>query len=176
MIDTGRRIAAIIGSVIFFFVAPFTLAGVVPWLITGWQVKVAAFALPVSQGVGAALAAIGALMLIDSFARFALKGLGTPAPVFPPKHLVVGGLYRYVRNPMYVGVVAAILGQALMFASPALLIYGLFIWLGFALFVVGYEEPTLRDTFGSEYEDFCKNVPRWIPRLTPWRGDAASGP
>jgi protein-S-isoprenylcysteine O-methyltransferase Ste14 len=169
-----RRIAAIIGSVIFFFIAPFTIAGVVPWWITGWQPRYPEFALPIVQAAGALIAALGALMLIDSFARFALKGLGTPAPVFPTKHLVVDGLYRYVRNPIYVGVVAAILGQALIFASPGLVLYGLFIWLGFHLFVAGYEEPTLRATFGDEYETFCKNVRRWIPRLTPWRGGAAS--
>jgi protein-S-isoprenylcysteine O-methyltransferase Ste14 len=168
-----RRIAAIVGSLIFFFIAPFTLAGVVPWMITDWQVKFPEFALPAVQVVGAALAALGALMLIDSFARFALKGLGTPAPVFPPKHLVVDGLYRHVRNPMYVGVVSAILGQALIFASPGLLVYGLLIWLGFHLFVVGYEEPTLRETFGDEYETFCRNVRRWIPRLAPWRSTTA---
>src|SRR5262245_44750711 len=167
-----RRLAAIIGSIVFFFVAPFVIAGVVPWWITRWQAGFPEFALPILQAIGGALAAFGTLILIDSFARFALKGLGTPAPVFPTKHLVVDGLYRYVRNPMYVGVVAAILGQALMFASPALLIYGLIVWLGFHIFVSGYEEPTLRETFGAEYEEFCKNVRRWIPRLTPWRGAA----
>lgn len=165
-----QRSAAIVGSILFFFIAPFTIAGVAPWLITDWQVKAPAFALPVAQAAGALLAMLGAAMLIDSFARFALKGLGTPAPVFPTKHLVVDGLYRYVRNPMYVGVVAAILGQALMFASSALLVYALFIWLGFALFVAAYEEPTLRETFGDEYEEYCRGVRRWIPRVTPWQG------
>lgn len=169
-----RLIASIIGTIIFFFIAPFTLAGVVPWAMTGWQVKSPEFAWPAVQAAGTALAGLGALMLIDSFARFALKGLGTPAPVFPTKHLVVDGLYRYVRNPMYVGVVLSVLGQALMLASPALLVYGVFLWLGFHLFVMGYEEPTLRESFGREYEEFCSNVRRWIPRLTPWRGGAGS--
>jgi protein-S-isoprenylcysteine O-methyltransferase Ste14 len=165
-----RRVAAILGSIVFFFVAPFTVAGIVPWWITQWHVHAPEFAVPVVQGLGAALALAGTLMLVDSFARFALKGLGTPAPIFPPKHLVVDGLYRYVRNPMYVGVVSAILGQALMLASVDLLIYGLVIWLAFHLFVAGYEEPTLRSTFGDDYAEFCKHVRRWIPRLTPWRG------
>lgn len=164
-----RRIAAIIGSIIFFFVAPFTIAGVIPWLITRWQVGSAELALPPLQFAGAALAAIGTMMLIDSFVRFAVTGLGTPAPIFPTKHLVVDGLYRYVRNPIYVGVVAAILGQALLFGSLALLVYGAIIWVAFTAFVQGYEEPTLFQTFGSEYEEFRKNVPRWVPRLTPWR-------
>lgn len=169
-----RLVAAIIGTIIFFFIAPFTLAGVVPYAATGWQVKSPEFAWPAAQAAGTALAGLGALMLIDSFARFALKGLGTPAPVFPTKRLVVDGLFRYVRNPIYVGVVLGVLGQALMFASPTLLVYGLFLWLGFHAFVIAYEEPTLRESFGAEYEDFCRNVPRWIPRLTPWRGGAGS--
>ena len=86
----------------------------------------------------------------------------------PTKHLVVGGLYRYVRNPMYAGVAAAIFGQALFFASKRLLIYGGLVWLAFHLFVFFYEEPTLRATFGEEYKIFCEIVPRWIPRLSPW--------
>lgn len=165
-----RTVAAILGSIVFFFIAPFTIAGVIPWAMTDWQVRSPEFAHPIAQGIGAAMAALGTLFLLDSFARFALQGLGTPAPIAPPKHLVVSGLYRYVRNPMYVGVVSAILGQALMFASPALLIYAAITWLAFHIFVAGYEEPTLRETFGAQYEEFCRNVRRWIPRLTPWRG------
>jgi protein-S-isoprenylcysteine O-methyltransferase Ste14 len=165
-----RRIGAIFGSIIFFFIAPFTIAGIVPWWITRWQVQAPEYALPFAQAIGLALVALGTIFLIDSFARFALKGLGTPAPIFPPKHLVVDGLYRYVRNPMYVGVVAATLGQAMIFASAGLLIYGALIWLAFNIFVVIYEEPTLRETFGAEYDEFCKHVHRWLPRLTPWRG------
>jgi protein-S-isoprenylcysteine O-methyltransferase Ste14 len=164
-----RRIAAIFGSIVFFFIAPFTIAGLIPWVLTHWQVQSPEFAKPLAQAVGASLAAIGALLLIDSFARFAIKGLGTPAPVFPTKHLVVSGLYRHVRNPMYVGVVSAILGQALMFASTTLAVYGALMWLAFHLFVLGYEEPTLRQTFGDEYDAFRRNVPRWIPRIIPWR-------
>ena len=107
---------------------------------------------------------IGAAIVLDSFARFALQGLGTPAPVLPTKHLVITGLYRYVRNPMYVGVGAAIFGQALMFGSKELLLYGGLVWLAFHLFIYFYEEPTLRKTFGEEYDVFCREVPRWIPR------------
>jgi protein-S-isoprenylcysteine O-methyltransferase Ste14 len=110
----------------------------------------------------------GGSIVLDSFARFALQGLGTPAPVLPTKHLVVSGLYSYVRNPMYLGVAAAIFGQALFFASNRLLIYGALVWLAFHLFVFFYEEPMLGATFGEEYKTFRKNVPRWIPRLSPW--------
>ena len=105
------------------------------------------------------------MFLLDSFARFALEGLGTPAPVFPTRHLVITGLYRYVRNPMYIAVIAVITGQGLLFANPRVLEYGAWIWLGFHTFVIGYEEPTLRGTFGAEYEVFCRSVSRWIPRI-----------
>jgi len=109
-------------------------------------------------------------MLLDSFARFAVQGLGTPAPVFPTKHLVVTGLYRYVRNPMYVGVIAVIVGQGLLFGDRRVLEYGALVWLAFHLFVLSYEEPNLRRTFGDEYREFCRNVPRWVPRAKPWKG------
>ena len=119
------------------------------------------------------MVAAGLPVLLDSFARFALQGLGTPAPIFPTRHLVVSGLFRYVRNPMYVAVLSLILGQGLLFASIRVLEYGIAVWVGFFLFVVIYEEPTLRNSYGNECEEFCANVPRWIPRLRPWRGPAS---
>jgi protein-S-isoprenylcysteine O-methyltransferase Ste14 len=111
---------------------------------------------------------LGVIGLLDSFARFALQGIGTPAPVFPTRHLVATGLYRYVRNPMYVAVVITILGQGLIFGNITLLQYGGIVWLLFHLFVLLYEEPTLTASFGSEYKSYCAEVPRWIPRFTPW--------
>ena len=107
--------------------------------------------------------------LVDSFARFALQGLGTPAPIASPQHLVVTGLYRYVRNPMYVAVVAVILGQAILFGDTRLMTYGGLVCLAFHAFVLTYEEPVLDLKFGAQYEDFRANVPRRIPRLSPWR-------
>ena len=107
--------------------------------------------------------------VVDSFARFALEGLGTPAPIAPPQKLVVTGLYRYVRNPIYIAVVAVIFGHALLFGDGRLLWYGALLWLFFHVWVVMIEEPTLKETFGTEYVSFRTNVPRWIPRLTPWR-------
>jgi len=120
--------------------------------------------------LGGLLICAGLPALLDSFARFAVQGWGTPAPVFPTKHLVVTGLYRFVRNPMYVAVVSVILGQGLLFGNVRILEYGVVVWLAFHLFVLAYEEPTLRATFGREYEQFCAGVPRWIPRLHPWPG------
>ena len=114
--------------------------------------------------------AVGVPVLLDSFARFALQGLGTPAPVLPTRHLVVTGFFRHVRNPMYVAVASLIFGQGLFFGSVTVLEYGAAVWLAFFLFVLLYEEPTLRRTFGAEYEEFRAHVPRWIPRLRPWQG------
>ncbi len=126
---------------------------------------------PFLRAAGALLIVAGIPVLLDSFARFALQGLGTPAPVFPTRHLVVGGFYRYVRNPMYVAVVSVIVGQGFLLGNLRLLVYGAIIWLGFHVFVLAYEEPKLRATFGAEYEAFCVHVPRWLPRLRPWRGE-----
>ena len=119
--------------------------------------------------------AAGLPVLLDSFARFAFQGLGTPAPIFPTRHLVVSGLYRYVRNPMYLAVASLILGQGLVFGNLRILEYGVAVWAAFHLFVLFYEEPRLRNTFGSEYEDFCMNVHRWIPRMRPWSQNRESG-
>jgi protein-S-isoprenylcysteine O-methyltransferase Ste14 len=164
-----RRTTAILGSALFFVVAPFAAAAVVPWWITRWDFRPAFFGVEFTRVIGVLLIVSGIPGLVDSFARFALQGLGTPAPVAPPRHLVVSGLYRYVRNPMYVSVVAVILGQALLFGDWRLIVYGALFWLGCHAFVLAYEEPTLQRSFGAEYEAFRANVPRWIPRMRAWR-------
>ncbi|HEX8179285.1 MAG TPA: isoprenylcysteine carboxylmethyltransferase family protein [Pyrinomonadaceae bacterium] len=97
---------------------------------------------------------------------FAMKGRGTPAPIDPPKELVACGLYAYVRNPMYVGVMSILLGEVLLFAASTLLWYAATVFVGFNLFVLLYEEPTLRHKFGAAYERYCLRVPRWLPRLS----------
>jgi protein-S-isoprenylcysteine O-methyltransferase Ste14 len=164
-----RRLAAIAGSAMFLVIAPGFVAGLVPWWISHWRVELPFFGTPLFRFAGGLLVAVGSIGLLDCFVRFAVQGLGTPAPVFPTRHLVVKGLYRYVRNPMYVAVVSTILGQALIFGNLRLLEYGGFVWLMFHLFVLAYEEPTLKASFGPEYESLCSEVPRWIPRLTPAR-------
>jgi protein-S-isoprenylcysteine O-methyltransferase Ste14 len=160
---------AVLGSALFFVIAPLVLAGLVPWSLTHWEFQPAFFGYGFTRALGLMLIVAGVPGLVDSFARFALQGLGTPAPIAPPQKLVVTGLYRYVRNPMYVSVVSVILGQTLLFSDWRLLWYGALLWLFFHVFVVMYEEPTLALTFGAKYEDFRANVPRWIPRLTQWR-------
>ena len=110
---------------------------------------------------------IGGFILLWSFWNFLKKGRGTPAPVDPPKELVAVGFYRYVRNPMYVGILSAILGHFLWFGYWNLLIYGIVVFLAFHTFVTYYEEPTLKKKFGAAYEEYLKRVPRWIPRVRP---------
>lgn len=174
-----RKAAAVAGTGLFLLIAPGTVAGYVPWRITHWKVEATALRTIPFRGFGALLVAAATCILVDSFLRFAIKGLGTPAVPLPPRYLVVSGLYRYVRNPMYIAIAAAIFGQALLFSNLMLVAYGAAVWLFFHLFVIGYEEPSLRARFGEQYREFCGAVPRWIPRLRPWPGRSAevqSGP
>jgi len=116
--------------------------------------------------VGAVLIAVGVLVLVRAFAAFVTWGAGTPAPVAPTERLVVGGLYRHVRNPMYVAVLAIVVGQALVLVRPSLLLYAGAAGAAMVAFVRGYEEPTLRLRYGAQYDDYCREVPGWWPR---WR-------
>lgn len=163
---TAKRAA--VGSVVFFLVAPTVVAGVVPWLLTRWEAGPAYVGV---RAVGSVLLAIGAVGLVEAFVRFVREGRGTPAPVAPTERLVVGGLYRYVRNPMYVAVLAVIVGQALVLGRPVLFPYALTVWGAVAAFVRWYEEPTLGRRFGDSYEAYRRDVPAWWPRLHPWQPD-----
>jgi protein-S-isoprenylcysteine O-methyltransferase Ste14 len=160
-----RKFLAMVGSAVFLVIAPGFVAGWMPWWISHWRIEAPFFGMQLFRFVGAVLLTVGVVVLLDSFLRFALQGIGTPAPVFPTRHLVVSGLYRYVRNPMYVAVEITILGQGLIFGNLWLLAYGGLVFLLFHLFVLFYEEPTLKATYGSEYESFCAQVPRWIPHV-----------
>ena len=165
----SRKALAIVVSAVFLVLAPGFVAGLVPWWISGWRLKPPFLGITIVRFAGGILVALGLVGLLDSVRRFAVQGLGTPAPIFPTRHLVVSGLYRYVRNPMYAAIVSTVLGQGLILGNLSLLAYGGILWLLFNAFVLVYEEPTLRASFGSEYEDFCAEVPRWIPRITPWK-------
>ncbi|MGY4478138.1 methyltransferase family protein [Bradyrhizobium sp. USDA 3364] len=164
-----RKALAVLGSALFFAVAPSSVAGLVPWWITRWEFQPPFFDLDATRAVGILLILAGLPGIVDSFARFALQGLGTPAPIAPTQNLVVTGLYRYVRNPIYVALVAVILGEALLFGDWRLFLYGALVFVAFHIFVLAYEEPTLRESYGTEYETYCANVPRWLPRFTAWR-------
>jgi protein-S-isoprenylcysteine O-methyltransferase Ste14 len=168
-----RRSAAAAGSVLWFLAAPGVVAGLVPWMLTGWDVGDAYW--PPVRAIGFALVVGGIGVLIHAFGRFVREGIGTPAPVAPPAHLVVGGLYRHVRNPMYVAVLAAIAGQALGLGQPVLLAYAALIAAIFTAFVRLYEEPALRQRFGAGYDAYRRAVPRWLPRLRPWTQETTQG-
>lgn len=160
--------AAALGSTVFFALAPGTVAGLLPWWLTRWQSG--DWWLPLRL-LGLVPLLAGAAVLLAAFVRFVREGLGTPAPVAPTEHLVVGGLYRHVRNPMYVAVVAAIGGQGLLLARPVLFGYGAGAWALMWAFARWYEEPALADRFGAEYARYRRAVPGWFPRLTPWHGE-----
>jgi protein-S-isoprenylcysteine O-methyltransferase Ste14 len=157
-----RRLPAAAGTLLFLAVAPGVVAGLIPWLLTGWDSSGPPVWLRV---LGWILIAAGAAVVLEAFARFVLEGVGTPAPVAPTQKLVVGGLYRYVRNPMYIAVAAVILGQAAVLGSWLLLGYALVFGATVWSFVHWYEEPALRRQFGAAYEDYLMAVPGWWPRL-----------
>ena len=168
-----RRSAAAVGSAVFFVLAPGVVAGLVPWLIGGWHVPGPMSPLAIVRiTTGAVLLVVAVVVLVRAFARFVAEGGGTPAPVAPTERLVVGGDYRFVRNPMYLAVVTAVLGQAMIFASLALLIYALTVWAIMAAFVRWYEEPRLLEHYGDQYQRYRKAVRAWVPRLRPWQVDA----
>lgn len=168
----NQRLGPILGSIVFLFVAPGIVAGVIPWAISNWRIGPPLLGLEPLRWLGIPVLLLGAVLLVETFARFALQGLGTPAPVAPTRTLVVTGSYRFVRNPMYVAVVSLILGQGLVFGNLAVLGYGLVVWLTVHLFVLAYEEPTLSQSYGAQYDRYRRNVRRWVPRLTPWRDQA----
>src|SRR3954451_4140824 len=163
-----RITSAAVGSFGWLVVAPGTVCGLVPWLITGWRRP--GDPVPWVDAVGWVLVLAGAAVLIHAFVAFAWHGRGTPAPAAPTERLVVTGAYRHVRNPMYVAVLAVVLGQVLLFAHGGLFAYLVIIGITMASFVHIYEEPTLREAYVPAYDEFCENVPRWLPRMTPWKG------
>lgn len=165
----GRARAAF-GSFVFLVLAPGIVAGLIPWWLTDWRVREPLpYWLPL-RVAGVILLAAGVPVLLTAFARFVLEGVGTPAPIAPTARLVVGGAYRYVRNPMYLAVGATIVGQALALGQPVLLVYATAFAAAVAAFVHWYEEPTLRSQFGEEYEAYRRAVPAWLPRRHPWEG------
>jgi len=149
-------------SLLFLILAPGMVAGYIPLGLLLWGSRI-------ETGVLAYLAfplwLVGGFVLLWSFWNFLRQGRGTPAPIDPPKELVAVGFYRYVRNPMYVGILAMLIGHFLWFGYWNLLMYAVVVFFAFNTFVTYYEEPTLRRNFGAAYEEYCRRVPRWIPRL-----------
>jgi protein-S-isoprenylcysteine O-methyltransferase Ste14 len=164
-----RKLTAAAGSAAFLVVTPGTVAGVLPWSFTQWDL-----ARPLDHWApvrlcGAVLIVLGLAVLLHAFARFVTEGLGTPAPVAPTDELVTGGAYRYVRNPMYLAVAAIIIGQALLLWQLGLLLYAALFAILVWSFVHFYEEPTLRERYGASYDAYRSAVPGWHPRLRAWR-------
>jgi protein-S-isoprenylcysteine O-methyltransferase Ste14 len=159
----------VLSSSFFFVAAPGIVAGLVPWLISGWDVRwpMSGFSVAV-MAVGAAFLSVAVTVLIRDFVRFVVEGRGTPSPVLQTERLVVGGDYRSVRNPMYLAVIAAILGPAMIFGSLGLLLYALAVWVIMVTFVRWYEEPLLQNRYGEEYRRYRREVRAWVPRLHPW--------
>ncbi|MGX1804428.1 methyltransferase family protein [Nocardia sp. NPDC055321] len=157
------------GSLLFTVIVPGTVAGLVPFLISRWRIDHDLQPEGVWQLIGVLLIFAGLPVLLAAIHRFATEGVGTPAPVAPTAHLVVGGPNRFVRNPMYLSVVLLIIGQAFLFGDTALLWYGALVAAAQALFVRFYEEPSLHRRFGADYDRYRAGVPAWIPRRTPWQ-------
>jgi protein-S-isoprenylcysteine O-methyltransferase Ste14 len=162
MREGTKRLRSAIGSLVFLVVAPGVIGVAVPYWLTGWDSSGPPALLVV---LGVALAAAGTAVLLHAFARFVIEGLGTPAPVAPTEQLVVGGAYRFVRNPMYLAVGAVIAGQGLLLGRPVLFAYLAVFGGAVSAFVHLYEEPTLAERYGAEYALYCETVPRWLPRL-----------
>ena len=158
----GRTLGPILKTILFTLVVPGTVAILVPrWLLGG-------FRSPQNRPLtwlGAAVFVVGATIYFRCAWEFAVRGLGTPAPIAPTKYLVTTALHRYIRNPMYVGVALAILGEAALFHSLHVAEYAGCMLATAHLFVVFYEEPTLHRQFGESYDEYRRSVPRWIPRF-----------
>jgi protein-S-isoprenylcysteine O-methyltransferase Ste14 len=162
------RTRAAVGSLLFAVGQPGVIGVLVPyWITGGWKGSGTAAPLEVA---GAVMLAVGVGILAHTVIRFVLEGAGTPFPAAPTENLVVGGLYRYVRNPMYLAVIAIILGQAALLGSAALVLYAAIVWLIVASFVRFYEEPTLSRKYGEQYAAYRRAVRAWWPPTTPWTG------
>ncbi len=151
----------------FTLLLPCTIVAVAPYLwIVGPERVARAWPPDASRALGFVPMLFGLGVYVACAWRFAVEGLGTPAPYDPPRRLVTGGLFRWTRNPFYVGIVSILLGEAALFASRAMLWYALALAVAFHLRVLLYEEPELRRLFGDAFERYAADVPRWVPRLT----------
>lgn len=162
------RTGLIAKAVTFFVLAPGTVAGVMPYALTRWRVEAPLVGVPGERLAGGLLVVVGLAGLVECVARFVVEGRGTPAPVAPTEQLVASGLYRHVRNPMYLAVLTTIVGESVWLGSRTLLGYGAVVWAVFHLLVIAYEEPTLHRQFGESYSTYRAAVGRWWPRMTPW--------
>ena len=149
-------------NLVFTLLQPGLVAGVIPYYILGGDLSRLQRPSPLQLYAGLAILLIGLAIMLRCILQFALQGKGTLSPVDPTKRLVVRGLYKYSRNPMYVGVMLILIGEAIMAQSVPLWIYLVVVFICFNLFILLHEEPRLRRDFGTEYLDYCRIVRRWI--------------
>jgi protein-S-isoprenylcysteine O-methyltransferase Ste14 len=151
-------------ALLFTVTVPGSVLGLIPGLLLSDGRGRVPDGVGLIETMALASIAFGAALYASCLRQFVLVGRGTPAPVAPPSAMVAVGAYRYVRNPMYLGVVAVLAGETLLFRSPTLAVYTTILALAFHLFVVLYEEPNLRARFGESYRRYQARVPRWLPR------------
>ncbi|MDI2098848.1 methyltransferase family protein [Ruicaihuangia caeni] len=163
----ARRLRHWLGTLTSLVVLPGIIGVLLPWLITRWDVADWGIMQPLAMGLAYVLIIGGAWFLTHSYVRFAGEGAGTPSPLVPAEQLVVGGAYRFVRNPMYLAIFAVLAGQVLFFGSLWLVLYTIVIVIASVLFVRFYEEPRLERRFGEQYRRYREAVPAWWPRATP---------
>jgi protein-S-isoprenylcysteine O-methyltransferase Ste14 len=157
-----RAFWPVFNTILFTILVPGTVAVLIPLCLVGdlrWHANAPA------TWMGALVGVTGAAIYLRCAWEFAVNGLGTPAPIAPTKFLVTTALHRYVRNPMYIGVALVILGESVIFRSLHLVLYAAAMLTIAHLFVILYEEPTLRRQFGESYEEYLRTVPRWVPKL-----------
>lgn len=154
-------------TLLFTVVVPGTVAVLIPYRILRASAGTEAGAPGAVRLVALLIGGIGVAVYLWCAFDFALAGRGTPAPIDPPRRLVIRGLYRWTRNPMYLGVGSILLAEALYFASKPLLVYAGFVLACFHVFVVAYEEPALARRFGASYDRYRASVPRWLIRVPP---------
>jgi protein-S-isoprenylcysteine O-methyltransferase Ste14 len=152
----------VVKSVLFLLLVPGILLGLLPYWIS--KTEVSFFDPGFLRYLAIPLWMIGAGIMVWCFRDFTIEGHGTPAPIDPPHELIASGLYRYVRNPMYVAGLITLAGWILWSPSPTMIVTTFLFFIATHLFVIFYEEPTLKRKFGSGYEQYLKSVPRWIPR------------
>ena len=168
-----RRPVAAVVTALWFVIAPGLGGVLVPYLLTGWQGT--GMPWPVAA-LGAFLLVATSILLVLCFARFVTEGRGTPLPAAPTETVLVGGPYRYVRNPMYLAGLGVVLGQGLLLGRIVLFLYAAGLFLAFLALVHGYEEPLMKRWYGTAYDDYQRAVPAWWPRLTPWTPGTEQSP
>jgi protein-S-isoprenylcysteine O-methyltransferase Ste14 len=160
-----NKATSAVATALFTLFVPLVVAGVVPQRMLRGAPIAGGFLTDMTGGLLVVLGTAGYIWCATLF----VEARGTPAPIAPTKRAVVGGPYRVNRNPMYTSVAAVIFGQAILYGSSKVAVYGVMMLLAAHLFVVVYEEPTLRRQFDGEYEEYCRRVPRWIPNLSATR-------